>query len=264
MIKSQLKLWPVLTLLCLLGLGIFSLNQRAATPVAADSQAVFDLLPGAYLPYTSKTGCVDPGFFDTFDDPGSGWAVVDDDWVKTQYLTANGNGLYRIAPKEIDPNAPYYVFFAPTNAREEYLVEADIRWTDDPGVSVGGIVFSAKPDLSEGYLFGIYANPDPQYSEYYQKFGVLKYNIDTDELTFLVLPTTSTAIIPGNEFNHLKVTMHTDTFTLEINGVELGTWYDPSLNIPSVVGVAMTPADVYVPNQSELRVDNFHVTSCID
>lgn len=265
MMKSQLKLWPILTLLCLLGLGVFSLNQRAAASAAAGSQTVLELSPGAYLPYVSKTGCVDPGFFDTFDDPASGWAVVDDTWVKTQYLTSNGNGLYRIAPKEIDPNAPYYVFFAPTSAREEYVVETDIRWTGDPGVSVGGIVFSVKPDLSEGYLFGIYANPDPAYAEYYQKFGVLKYNVDSDELTFLVLPTTSTAIIPGNETNHLKVTLRADdTFTLEINGVELGSWFDPSLNTPSVVGVAMTPADVFVPNQAELRIDNFFVTSCIE
>ncbi|MCB8953263.1 MAG: hypothetical protein H6650_14755 [Ardenticatenales bacterium] len=259
MSKALSKLWPILMLLGFLSIGIISLANRPATPASA-----VDLLPGAYLPYASKTGCVDPGFFDTFDDPASGWPIVDDNWVKTQYLTANGNGLYRIAPKEIDTNAPYYVFFAPTNSRTDYVVETDIRWTGDPGVSVGGIVFSTKPDQSEGYLFGIYANPDPDYADYYQKYGVLKYNIQSSELTFLVLPTTSTAIIPGNEFNHLKVTLEGDVFTLEINGVELDTVYDPNLNSPSIVGVAMTPPDVFVPNQAELRVDNFHVTSCID
>lgn len=262
--KSSIKLWPVLTLICLLSMGVISLTSLPVTPVAADNQAPLDLLPGAYLPYTSKTGCVDPGFFDTFDDPASGWPLVDDTWVKTQYVTSNGNGLYRIAPKAIDPDAPYYLFFAPTDSRADYVVETDIRWTGDPGYSVGGLVFGVSPDQSEGYLFGIYANPDPDFADYYQKYGVLKYNKQSDTLTFLVLPTTSTAIIPGNETNHIKVVVQGDVFTLEINGVELDTIFDPNMNSPSVVGVAMTPPDPFTPNQAELRVDNFFVTSCID
>jgi predicted outer membrane repeat protein len=181
-----------------------------------------------------------PDFFDDFSDPASGWAVVDDTYVRSEYL----DGEYRVLTKQA---GYFYLFSAPTCDRRSYVVEADARWVGSPG-SGYGLMFGLIGDFEEFYLFDI--NTD------YKRFRLLR--ADPTDWTVVVPITDAPAIKGGTASNHLKVTRDGDQITLEVNGTVLGTWTEGSITGLTGSGVVSSPYSS--EPVSDARFDNFRVT----
>jgi uncharacterized repeat protein (TIGR01451 family) len=189
-----------------------------------------------YLPCIS-TGC--PSFFDDFSDPTSGWDVVDDAFVRSEYL----NGEYRILTKQA---GYFYLFRAPTCDRQNYEVEVDARWVGTPGSSYG-LIFGITSGYEEFYLYDM--NTD------YRQFRL--FRADPGGLTVLVPPTYSAAIQGGTASNHLKVIRNGDQITLAVNGTVLGTWSDGTIGGGTGAGLVTNP---YQDSPtSDARFDNFSI-----
>ncbi len=251
---SFLLMWLALSLAAVGfgGLGGVGLPAQAAGIRAVEGGVV------TYLPSLLR-GCSDPGYVDDFSNPATGWPIVDDSLVKAQYE----DDQYRIAPRAVNPDEPYYAFLAPTVARAEYSVEFDIYWAGDVGESTGGIVFGAAPDLSDFLVFGISPTTNAGNSELYQKFGVVYVSDTLSDPAVIVAPTTSTAIQTGNATNHLKVTVRQGQFTLAINGVGVGTFGTSLIPPASHSGIATTAGDFFNPQKSDAWIDNYSLVGCL-
>jgi len=85
-----------------------------------------------------------PNFVDDFSNPASGWYIGEDEYAKWEYL----DGEYRILSKKIrDENIKLNIAYPPTCARENYIIEVDVRW-NDLGHSSFGILFGIIGDLN--------------------------------------------------------------------------------------------------------------------
>jgi uncharacterized repeat protein (TIGR01451 family) len=194
-----------------------------------------------YLPMCTRSYCYCPDFFDDFSNPASGWEVMDDAFVRSEYL----NGEYRILTKRA---GYYYLFRAPSCDRQNYTVGANARWVGSPGSSYG-LIFGLAAGFSRYYLFNI--NTD------YRKFDLVRR--DAGGFTQLVSPTYSEAIHGGTATNHLKVTRNGNQITLEVNGTVLGTWSDGTIGGRTGAGLVTNP---YSGNPiSDARFDNFSMTT---
>ena len=192
-----------------------------------------------FLPLCTRNYC--PDFFDDFSNPASGWDVVDDSYVRTEYL----NGEYRVLTKQ---PGYFYLFKAPTCDRQNYTVEVDARWAGTPGSSYG-LIFGLTSDYSRYYLFDM--NTD------YQQFRLLRR--DPTGFVTVVPVTGSSAINGGTASNHLKVTRNGTEIRLEVNGTVLGTWYDGAIGGLTGAGLVTNPYfDIPV---SDARFDNFSMVT---
>jgi hypothetical protein len=192
-----------------------------------------------FLPLCFHNYC--PDFFDDFSNPASGWEVVDDSYVRTEYL----NGEYRILTKQ---SGYFYLFRAPTCDRRNYIVEADARWVGTPGSSYG-LIFGVTSGFEQYYLFDM--NTD------YKQFRLLRG--DSGGFTEVVPITDAPAINGGTASNHLKVTRDGDQITLEVNGTVLGTWTEGTIGGLTGAGLVTNPYGS-IPT-SDARFDNFSMTS---
>jgi hypothetical protein len=153
----------------------------------------------SYFPLVEKDHCWN--FYDDFSRASSGWAVGEDEDVRSEYL----NGEYRVLTKNDDY---YYMFMAPASCtRQYYQVEFDARWVGEPGYSYG-IVYGINDDWSEYYLFGV--NSEYQILDLYQI---------RDGFIWELSHRYSSAIRTGANTNHLKVTRKYEQLLLEINGI---------------------------------------------
>ena len=219
------------------------------TLAASEIQAIYNAgaegkcKPGihkVYLPLTLRNYCAD--FFDDFSNPASGWFTIDSNLRRVEYL----NGEYRVLSKQ-----PGYLFLfrAPTCARENYTVEADVRWDTNTGSDVGLLFGGDTGAFQRFYFFDI--NPD------YQAYAL--YRFEPDSIITIASPAQSLVIQPGTSSNHLKVTRNGGQITLEINGATLGSWYDTAISGLTFTGLASAPYDNYPT--SDARFDNFRVQS---
>ncbi len=214
--------------------------EVTATANGVDAAGSFSLtnVGALFLPLALRNFCAD--FFDDFSDPASGWPVEDDDLVTYEYL----NGEYRILSK-VDG----YLFLSrsPGCDRENYTVQADIRWDGEIGSSYG-LLLGLATDYGYFYLFDI--NTD------YEQFRLLR--LDANGWATVVPVTDAPAINSGTASNHLKATRNGTAITLEVNGTVLGTWYDSAISGLTGTGVVAAPY-LDVPT-SDARFDNFSVT----
>jgi hypothetical protein len=180
-------------------------------------------------------------FHDNFSNPASGWAVVDDEYLRVEYL----NGEYRMLSKEA---GYFYLVRAPAGERQTYVVEVDARWDTWHGSSYG-LIFGLTSDWSQYYLFDI--NTD------YQQFRLLRR--DASGFTAVVPVSDAPAINSGAASNHLKVVRNGAQITLEVNGTALGTWFDGTIGGLTRAGLVTNPYN----NRpiSDARFDNFAITS---
>ena len=191
-----------------------------------------------FVPIVEKDFCSD--FLDDFSRPSTGWEIIDDEYIKSDYLT----GEFRVLTKS---DEYYYMFRAPDCQRRYNLVEIDARWQGEPGGSYG-IVYGLNQDWTEYSLFLVYSE--------FQEFGLYDISGSTShERTFQY----STSIHPGSATNHLKVTRNYDDLKLEINGTLVFHSNDPSNHESTYVGLVVNPY-IGFPN-ADARFDNFAVKS---
>jgi uncharacterized repeat protein (TIGR01451 family) len=193
----------------------------------------------AYLSCLMRHYC--PDFFDDFSDPASGWEVVDNSFVRTQYL----NGEYRILTRQA---GYFYLFRAPACDRRNYVVEVDARWEGAPGSSYG-LIFGITSGFSRYYLFDM--NTD------YRMFRLMRR--DPDGFRVVVPITDAPAIHGGTASNHLRVVRNGNQITLEVNGTVLGTWSDGTIGGWTGAGLVTNPYSNRPT--SDARFDNFSVVS---
>lgn len=232
--------------------NFLSIDQRGSTrPIDGngDTSAICDIgsyeydpsnpeINQVFLPCSFRNFC--PDFFDDFSNPNSGWPVLDNEYELTAYL----NGEYQVLTRQA---GYFYLFMAPTCARENYEVGVDARWEGKLANSYG-IIFGVLADFSQYYLFDM--NSD------YQVFRVLRR--DSSGFHELVPVSYSSAIHGDTATNYLKVIRDGDLFTLMINGVVLGTWTDGTITGLTYVGIISSPYNDQ--NKSDARFDNFSVT----
>ncbi len=192
-----------------------------------------------HLPSLARNYCAN--FFDDFSNSFSGWPTGESDFVLAQYL----NGEYRVQSKQ-----PYlFLFRSPGCERDNYVVEADMRW-DGAASSDIGLLFGVMPNFSQYYFATIDTN--------YQVYAIFRRN-SNGTFSFVAPWSQTGSIHPGTQLNHLKVTRNGSQITLEINGIAVGAWYDGTITGPTRTGVAMAPyEDAPV---ADARFDNFRVTT---
>lgn len=195
---------------------------------------------------------IDPGYTDDFSDPESGWPIIDTEDVHTKYL----DGQYNLIPKEFAVNT----FLAPTNARNEYSVEADFRWTDvnrDTSTASSGLLFGVLPDQNIYYGFGV----APHLSS--PVYAVIKVDFDTGLVTEIIPETLSYEILTNEQTNHLKVVLQGTEVDLFINGTLVQSYNDSDLQAPSQTGVFMI-ANYNYPIDGNAWIDNFVLDPCLN
>jgi hypothetical protein len=108
--------------------GSYLITSLASPVTSTISFTLTNLfLSKTYLPAVTRNYCAN--FFDDFSNPFSGWPVGESDFVLAQYL----NGEYRIQSKQ-----PYlFLFRSPACERDNYVVEADVRWDGTVSSDIG-------------------------------------------------------------------------------------------------------------------------------
>jgi hypothetical protein len=191
------------------------------------------------LPIVDRSYCI--GFYDNFSDPASGWEEMEDDYVLSEYT----HGEFLIHTKK---SGYLYLYRSPACVLEDYTVEVDARWGEKTGNSYG-LLFDIQENFSYYYFFDI--NSD------YQMFRL--YRRTPSGFTSIVGWTASSAIRGGHTSNHLKVTRSGNFITLNVNGVELGTWMDDGIKGTGGTGIISSPYSDRA--KSDALFDNFNLTS---
>lgn len=191
-----------------------------------------------FLPLLSRYDCAN--LHDDFSDSSSGWPITDDDFVRSEYLS----GEYRVLSKQ---TGYLYLFAAPACARENYIVEADVRWVGSPGNSYG-LLFGILGNFDHYYIFEV--NTD------FQLYRLMRR--DLTDWHIIVPETSSTSINTGTNTNHLVVIRNGEDITLEVNGNELGTWSDGNIQGRTFMGLVTSPYDSNPT--SDARFDNYSVS----
>lgn len=191
-----------------------------------------------FLPTIARNYCAD--FFDDFSNPFSGWPTGESNFVLAQYL----NGEYRVQSKQ-----PFlFLFRSPACERDNYVVEADMRW-DGTASSDIGLLFGIKAGFSQYYLIDIFTDS--------QAYGIYRRN--TDGSFTSIGGGGPPNVRPGTQINHIKVTRSGGQIILELNGGYAGTWFDNTITGPTRTGLAMAPyEDAPI---ADARFDNFRVTT---
>jgi hypothetical protein len=191
-----------------------------------------------YLPAILSAGapaCV-PLYSDDFDDPSSGWPIVDDDG---QTLGYTGNE-YRIISKEYNIQPIALSPFVGT----EYAVAATVRPMTD-GASSFGLVFGYSTSRSQGYTFEIYA--DGSYEIWRRDssnvWETLWYDFSDD-------------IKMGLVANRLKVVRQGNSISLYVNGNLIKTVSDNTYTGAGQLGFIVSSYD---DDPFEVRFDDFTV-----
>lgn len=202
----------------------------------SSNASVFDTFSWLRLPALARNACKD--FADTFSDPASGWYIGDSASRRAEYT----NGEYRIQSK-----LPGYLFLqgAPTCPRENYFVEADVRWQGATGSDLG-LLFGLSDSFDQFYMLDI--NTD------YQAFALYRINAD-DTLTVIAEPQFWSVINPGTSVNHLKI-LREGNYTIQVIINDGGySYYDSGISGITHVGLVMAPYDD--APIADARFDNF-------
>ncbi len=147
-------------------------------------------------------------FYDAFDDPDSGWDVLQD---------PHGEIAYRDGRYLITVQTSYTLRWgnAHTPDLADFVVSADAQHLDGPPDSAHGLIIRYV-DSKNFYSFNVSGLGEYRFGKY-----------EDDQWTSLVAWTPSDTINIG-EVNTLAVRCEKDTFALYINGVELGAVRDGS------------------------------------
>lgn len=191
---------------------------------------------GCYLPVLVNSYCSD--FYDDFSNPGSGWYTGEDDSLRVEYLA----GEYRVWIKPVD----YYgAFRAPTCTRINYEVEVDARWVTNTGTGYG-IIFGIENNFKRFYMFLV--NTD------FEEYALIRYD-GPDNWIALRYWTSSAAINPVDQSNHLGIVRNGSIIRLAINGSWVDLLEDATLSGATGAGVVVATY-VDLPH-ADARFDNF-------
>jgi hypothetical protein len=189
------------------------------------------------------------GFLDTFDDPGSGWAIDDNTVGSFGYA----GGEYFIGAKQagyLDAAA------APDVSRENYVVEVDAHWaagSADNGLY--GVIFGANSAFSQYYFLAILPSTQQARVFFYNSFLPAGQN-----LRLIANVTAGGVINSGTAANHLQLSRVGSSIKVMVNGSDLGTWSDGALTGQTWTGLLTSP-QVSDP-VTEARFDNFSLSYC--
>jgi uncharacterized repeat protein (TIGR01451 family) len=209
---------------------------------------------GLYLPIIYRNYC--SPFIDTFTSPSSGWPVVDNAALKTEYT----GGEYRMLTKNPMLHYAYNTQFA--DYFTDYEIEVDARWADSTSTGKGyGIIFGLASDDSHAYLYQINAD--------WQTYRLLLYssgswNPLTNNGTNNGWVYTDT-INSGLNSNRLKVTRSGPQIILYVNNIYLETVVNDAL-ISGRVGLSVQSYyndPVYGTRNADARFDNYILNPCI-
>lgn len=199
-----------------------------------------DLDAAVFLPVAYYNYCA--GLIDDFSNPGTGWTVVDNENVRTEYV----NNEYRILSKRA---GTLFLFRVPVGcALNNYTVATDIRWHANTGNSYG-VLFGIEGNFERFYLFEI--NTD------FNLYRVLYYN--GDSFVQLVSPSTGYSINGGTAVNNLRVEVQDSEATLYINDIFVHHLINLA-GLSSLTSVGILSSSYSDSPTSDARFDNFRFT----
>jgi hypothetical protein len=190
-----------------------------------------------YLPLIIKP-C--PDYFDDFSNPASGWEVTDSESAKTEYV----NGEFRILLKQYG----FKIAHPNTCPRENYSVEADLRFFNGIGTGLG-IIFGASSKNFDRF-YAVFVLPNESLFEVGRADSVNSY--------VLISETFSSVVAPGGSVNHIKIARQGSSISVYINVIKMWTLHDSNITGMTYCGliVAATEGEGSLP---DARFDNFRV-----
>lgn len=204
--------------------GVLGLLLALVCFAGVISRVRADALPFAvYLPNVSNPYQIPPTYFDDFSDPSSGWPTspVTDISGKLVATRAYVNGTYQILAPQGGS-----MFQADHNDQAgDFVAEMDV-WNASNALGTNGFFFGWSSTT------GFY---DFEVGNGWFSLEKVDYVAGT---TVIFNPTLSSAINPGNQRNHLKVTRTGSQIILYANNVRLGEVYDSTFGAGSVGLVA--------------------------
>lgn len=194
----------------------------------------------------SNTQSIVGGYLDTFTDPNSGWSQADEPGFTYEYVDNEYRILGRSAGLLYRPISPNYLL-------DTYTVQADIHWWGTPPESLYGLVFGVVQDISQYYLFSVYADT--------QEYR-LHRRLSDGSFVQIVPRTVAAEINTGSAVNHLAVTWDSGQITLMINGVVVNTLTDP-VPITGLTGTGIAMSTNLINAAVDARYDDFQVIGCL-
>lgn len=232
--KTCHESWHVLSATLLTPVALLLVTQSIAVarqPTQTD-QPDYQL----HLPLVSSEYC--GPYFDDFSNPVSGWPAGDGSQA---WQASYAQDEYRL--QHLEPGTALVT--APTCARWNYIVEADMRWSESPGPQIG--IMLEQSQSAHSYIL-VSLDTRTQSLFFEQRVGS----------SGGIVTTHSAAIHKDSRSNHLRIVRDMACIHVEINGAHVGRF---SVDRPEpgnmLVGI-VSEADV---DDVEARFDNFSYVS---
>ena len=168
-----------------------------------------------YLPVVLNAYC-SFDFCDSFNDPTSGWPIVDNANYALNYI----NGTYQMRIKQ-----PVIALAgAPYTSVTDFFIETNARWTTAGGAQTDGLyglIFGANSTLGKPLHLLRLARPSDFGTAYTLR------RVDSGVVTILINWTESDELLKGTNTNRLAVTKQGDAIDLIINGIVVDTYDQP-------------------------------------
>ncbi|MBN1318918.1 MAG: DUF11 domain-containing protein [Anaerolineales bacterium] len=185
-------------------------------------------------------------YFDDFTNSTSGWIEDDNNKRLYEYL----NGEYRLLAKKVgELNSTIH----PGDGYQNYHVEADVRWVSGTTGGWYGLIFGVNSSYDQYYAIAIIVDT--------QEFVLMRRKTDGFFAYLTETPYNySTAIKTGQQTNHLAVTRNGDKITLNINGVNQGTYNDNKIMGTTWSGIMAGSVE---SSSVDARFDNFYLSDYV-
>ncbi len=211
------------------------------------------LVQTAYLQFIGDSDpIINPGpqgcFFDDFDDPASGWTILDNSEATYGY----SSGEYSILSK---PEVARILFsVSPFGVFDKYNVKVDTKWSE---VSSGdyGIMFGMREDtnnrVTSMYRFAVTTEPNPN-------FSLTRFDGNRNIWSRIIEPTVTPLINEGTQTNSLAVTCSRSQVELYINNNLIFKEVLPE-DCAGAVALFTSSTPQEISKVSEVRFDNFEI-----
>ncbi|MCO5198403.1 MAG: hypothetical protein M9941_11730 [Anaerolineae bacterium] len=222
-------------------------STHSASVAAANSETQSVYLPVVLNAYCSFDFC------DSFNDPTSGWPIVDNANYALNYI----NGTYQMRIKQ-----PVIALAgAPYTSVTDFFIETNARWTTAGGAQTDGLyglIFGANSTLENYYTFYVWLD-HPDFGTAY----TLR-RVDSGVVTILINWTESDELLKGTNTNRLAVTKQGDAIDLIINGIVVDTYDQPTFSSPGFVGLLTVNLDTADARFADYVIQNFDTTTAGD
>jgi hypothetical protein len=220
------------------GLALVAVYAVVARVGAVPSYVVYVPMVYAQPSPTPTPTPLPPTYFDDFSNSSSGWPIDTLVDRNNNPIATRGylNGAYQVLFQQ----GGYIIRTGHSYQAGDLVAKMDVWPAGDTNGTIGFY-------FGWGSTTGFY-----DFEVGNGQFYLASLSYGTGQWTNLINPTSSSAILPGNQSNHLKVTRSGSQITLYANGVQLAQLFDSQYG-PGYIGLATS---TNTPG-FDARFDNF-------